>query len=67
MNIEPGTSVIAETCQKYSADITIIVHSDDENLTRVLHEICSSAVKRAVGPLGLDKIDGVGSGFSRYA
>lgn len=58
MSIEPGTSVITETCQNYCADITIIVHSDDENLTRVLHEICSSAVKRAVGPLGVGPVVG---------
>lgn len=45
------SAVITETCRKLSADITIIVHSDDENLTRVIHELCSSAVKRAVGPL----------------
>ena len=45
------SAIITETCRKLSADITIIVHSDDENLTRVIHELCSSAVKRAVGPL----------------
>lgn len=52
-------SVITETCRKLSADITIIVHSDDENLTRVIHELCSSAVKRAVGPLDSESLEQV--------
>lgn len=45
------SAVLSETCCKFAASITVIVESDDHNLTKIIHEICSSAVKRAVRPL----------------
>lgn len=45
------STIIVETCHKMEADITIIVHSRDENLTRVLHEMCRAAVRKAISPL----------------
>lgn len=43
--------VISETCCKDAASITVIVQSDDHNLKRIIHELCNSAIKRAVRPL----------------
>lgn len=45
------STIIVETCQKMEADITIIVRSGDENLTRVLHQMCRAAVRKAIRPL----------------
>lgn len=47
----PHSAVMVETCRKATADITLIVHSDDENLTRVIHQICRAAIGRALGPM----------------
>ncbi len=45
------STVILETHDNAKADITIIVRSDDDALSELVHEICRSAVKRAVDPL----------------
>lgn len=45
------STIIVETSQKMKADITIIVHSRDENMTHVLHEMCRDAVRKAIRPL----------------
>ena len=45
------STVILETHDHAKADITIIVRSDDDALSELVHEICRSAVKRAVDPL----------------
>lgn len=42
------SAVIVQTHQDTEAEITIIVHSRDENLTRTLHEVCAHAVRHAV-------------------
>ncbi|MEL1263546.1 hypothetical protein [Pseudoxanthomonas putridarboris] len=42
------SAVIVQTHQDTEADITIIVHSHDEHLTRSLHEVCLQAVRHAV-------------------
>lgn len=42
------SAVIVQTFNGAEADITIIVHSPDERLTRALHEACSYAVRHAV-------------------
>lgn len=45
------STVILETHSHVEADITIIVRSDDDALSELVHEICRSAVKRALHPL----------------
>jgi hypothetical protein len=33
------------------ADITIIVNCEDDRLSELVHQICRSAIKRAIRPL----------------
>lgn len=47
----PYSMVLEETCHAAHANITIIVQGQDVNVTRVIHQLCSSAVRRAIGPL----------------
>jgi hypothetical protein len=51
------STVILETQDGVKADITILVRSDDDRLSELVHEICRSAVKRAISPLDMPATD----------
>ncbi|MBL8257870.1 hypothetical protein J2X02_001356 [Pseudoxanthomonas japonensis] len=43
-----NTVVVIETTGHHMADITLIVHGDDEHSTHHIHQICLDAVRNAI-------------------
>lgn len=45
------SAVIMETYRAAGVEITVIVHSENESVTKEVHEACRSAVERIMAPM----------------